>query len=58
MQFACMYGPTHILSYHILPIPGVVLLGVIGAALARRAFRKQRKPVRWKHDYSDSVRSP
>ena len=36
MQFACMYDPAHILSYHILPIPGVVLIGVIGAWLARR----------------------
>jgi hypothetical protein len=26
MQFACMYDPAHILS-HILPIPGVVLIG-------------------------------
>jgi hypothetical protein len=36
MQFACMYDPAHILSYHILPIPGVVLIGVSGAWLARR----------------------
>lgn len=42
MQFACMYDPAHILSHHILPIPGVVVAGVIGTLLARRAFRKPR----------------
>lgn len=45
MQFACMYDPAHILSYHILPIPGVVLVGVIGSSLARRAFRRRRWPL-------------
>lgn len=44
MQFACMYDPAHILRFHILPIPVVVLAGVLGAWLARRAFRRQRRP--------------
>lgn len=35
MQFACMYDPAHILAYHILPIPAVVLIGVVAAALVR-----------------------
>lgn len=46
MQFACMYDPAHILRFHILPIPGVVLAGVLGAWLARRVFRRQRRPDR------------
>jgi hypothetical protein len=41
MQFACMYDPLHILRFHILPIPGVVAAGVIGAWVARRAFGRR-----------------
>jgi hypothetical protein len=41
MQFACMYDPAHILRFHILPIPGVVVVGVIGAWVARRALRSK-----------------
>jgi hypothetical protein len=37
MQFACMYDPAHILTHHILPIPAVVLAGVVGTLLAGRA---------------------
>jgi hypothetical protein len=50
MQFACMYDPAHILTHHILPIPGVVLAGVIGTLLARRVFRRQRGRTREKRD--------
>jgi hypothetical protein len=46
MQFACMYDPAHILRFHILPIPGVVVAGVIGAWVARRVFRTPRRSVR------------
>lgn len=46
MQFACMYDPAHILRFHILPISGVVVAGVLGAWVARRAFRRQRGPDR------------
>jgi hypothetical protein len=47
MQFACMYDPAHILHFHILPIPGVVVLGVIGAWVARRVLRSPaRRPGR------------
>jgi len=50
MQFACMYDPAHILRYHILPIPGVVVAGVIGAWVARRIFRRQRGAIRGRYD--------
>jgi hypothetical protein len=46
MQFACMYDPLHILRFHILPIPGVVIAGVIGAWVARRAFGRRRDLLR------------
>jgi hypothetical protein len=47
MQFACMYDPAHILRFHILPIPAVVVAGVIGAWVARRVFRSlPRRPER------------
>jgi len=46
MQFACMYDPAHILRFHILPIPGVVAAGVLGAWVARRVFGTRRGPVR------------
>jgi hypothetical protein len=46
MQFACMYDPAHILHFHILPIPCVMVAGVMGAWVARRAFRSQRAPAR------------
>lgn len=39
MQFACMYDPAHILTHHILPIPGVVLAAVAVSFLVRRARR-------------------
>jgi hypothetical protein len=42
MQFACMYDPAHILSHHILPIPGVVLVGVMGSLVARWVRQKLR----------------
>jgi hypothetical protein len=42
-----MYDPAHILHFHILPIPGVVVLGVIGAWVARRVLRSPaRRPGR------------
>jgi hypothetical protein len=43
MQFACMYDPAHILRFHILPIPGVVVVGVIGAWVARRVLQSPRR---------------
>jgi hypothetical protein len=47
MQFACMYDPAHILRFHILPIPGVVVAGVMGAWVARRVLRSPaRRPDR------------
>jgi hypothetical protein len=42
MQFACMYDPVHILTHHILPIPGVVLIGVMGSLAARGIRRRGR----------------
>jgi Negative regulator of sigma F len=46
MQFACMYDPAHILRFHILPIPGVVVVAVMGAWVARRVFSRRRGPAR------------
>jgi hypothetical protein len=40
MQFACMYDPAHILTHHILPIPGVVLVAMVGSLLARHRQRQ------------------
>jgi hypothetical protein len=48
MQFACMYDPAHILRFHILPIPFVVMAGVMGAWVARRVLQRQRRPERGK----------
>jgi hypothetical protein len=35
MQLACMYEPTHILAFHILPGLAMVFVGIVGAVIAK-----------------------
>ena len=41
MQLACMYDPSHILQFHILPGLAVGLLGLVAALLVPRLLRPQ-----------------
>jgi len=44
MQIACMYEPSHILSFHILPGAAMVLAGAAAAWLWPRRQQRLRKP--------------